>query len=83
MTDGEKLKKYFNKHPDHFTDNEKKYILSYLKYYNNNKNILLPTEILQIFDACKIIPDQNNIYLGFIKLLENIYEVRKGYSYGI
>lgn len=83
MTDIEKLKKYFKKHPDHFTDNEKKYILSYLKYYNNNKNILLPTEILQIFDACKIIPDQNNIYLGFIKLLEEMnYKEKKTLEIG-
>jgi len=72
MTDIEKIKKYFYKYSSHFTENEKIYILNYLKYYNNKKNILLPIEILQIFDYCEVIPDKNNIYLGFIKLLEKM-----------
>ena len=72
MTDIEKIKKYFYKYSSHFTENEKIYILNYLRYYNNKKNILLPIEILQIFDYCEVISDKNNIYLGFIKLLEKM-----------
>ena len=72
MTDKEKIKKYFKKYLYCFTENEKKYILSYLNYYNDKKDILLPVEILQIYDSCKIIPDEKNIYIGFIKLLEKM-----------
>ena len=78
MTDKEKIKKYFKKYLYCFTENEKKYILSYLNYYNDKKDILLPVEILQIYDSCKIIPDEKNIYIGFIKLLEKMnYKEKK------
>lgn len=87
MTDKEKIKKYFKKYFFCFTENEKKYILNYLNYYNDKKNILLPVEILQIYDSCKIIPDEKNIYIGFIKLLEKmnykekkILEIGGGYN---
>ena len=47
MTDKEKIEKYLNKYSHCFTENEKKYIFDFLKYYKKNKNIFLPLEIQQ------------------------------------
>ena len=78
MTDKEKIIRYFNKYPNLFDKYEKKYILDFLEYYKNNKYVFLPLEIQQIYDACGIISENNNIYNGYIKLLEKMnYKEKK------
>ena len=87
MTDKEKIEKYLNKYSHCFTENEEKYIFDFLKYYKKNKNIFLPLEIQQIYDECEIISENNNIYNGYIKLLEKmnykgkkILEIGEGFN---
>lgn len=77
MTDKEKIEKYLNKYSHCFTENEEKYIFDFLKYYKKNKNIFLPLEIQQIYDECEIISENNNIYNGYIKLLEKMNYKKK------
>ena len=64
---------FFNEYPDIFTDIQKKTIINYSKKFS--KYLLVPDNVREVYDELNLIPDDNNIYLGFIKLVENIHSL--------
>lgn len=79
---------YIEKHYCDYTEHERNYIkrnLSYLKKNESTLSIRTPHFLRQIYDELGIIPDNENTYYGFVKLLEekmdinrNVIEVASG-----
>ena len=68
-----KIVDFFNEYPDVFMDMEKKTIINYSKKFS--KYLLVPDNVREVYDELELIPDENNIYLGFIDLVEKIHSL--------
>lgn len=64
---------YLMKYPNIFTDLEKKQIINYIDSFGKYK--FVPDTVREVYDELGIIQDDNNIYLGFIELIRNIYDI--------
>ena len=63
----QKVLKYIEKHPDIFSKLEKSQIINYIK--NTKDPVLIPDIIREVYDEVGILPENVNIYLGFINLI--------------
>ena len=68
-----KVLEFFNEYPDIFTEWEKRIIINYSKKFS--KYILVPDNVREVYDELSLIPRENNIYLGFIDLVEEIHSL--------
>lgn len=71
---------YIEKHYCDYTEHERNYIkrnLSYLKATKSTLNIRTPHFLRQIYDELDIIPDNENMYHGFVKLLEEKMDINR------
>ena len=69
----DKITQFLEKYPDIFTDIEKKYIMSYAIAPSDEK--LVPDTVREVYDELGIIPDESNIYIGFMNLLSEVYNI--------
>ena len=78
MTDiidnSEKIDSFFKEYPDLFTEFEKKHIKCYAEALGKFK--LVPDTIREVYDELGIIPDDSNIYIGFMNLLSELHDVK-------
>ncbi|MBE6157271.1 MAG: hypothetical protein E7160_00535 [Firmicutes bacterium] len=65
----------FKKYPHAFTEEEKNYIVKNYDWINRNNgyNYILR----EIYDELGIIPEEDNLYLGFIKLIEEKFGLNR------
>ena len=71
---------YIEKHYCDYTEHERNYIKRNLSYLEKNKrtlNIRTPHFLRQIYDELGIIPDNENMYHGFVKLLEEKMDINR------
>ena len=64
---------YLKEHPELFSDYERECILDYVYLINSDE--FIPDVVREVYDEVGIIPDTKNVYLEFIKLLNNTYAV--------
>ena len=70
----ERVTNYFNENPGVFTDWDITYILRYL---NGKGNINYSMELVrEVLDELNLIPDEQNIYLGFRDLLDSEFHIK-------
>lgn len=69
------LEQYINAHIDDYTPQE----LHHLRYYINHISSakLIPSTIRQIYDELGFLDDQENIYLGFLQLIQNNFDINR------
>lgn len=70
-----KIEAFLQAHPDYYSEEEKKYIRECAAWglYTDFSDALLR----QIYAELDLMPDEHNIYLGFISLISNIYGLDK------
>ncbi len=69
------VSEYLKKFPGIFDDYEKKMILSYVK--NNAFDFgLMPDLIREVYDELGILEVDKNIYIGFIKMIDELFELK-------
>lgn len=69
----DKITQFLEKYPDIFTDIEKRYIMSYA--ISPSDDLLVPDTIREVYDELGIISDEKNIYIGFMNLISEIYNI--------
>ena len=74
LNNKDRIRHFLDEYPDIFNDLEKRYILCYADSVNKEK--LVPDTVREVYDELGIIPDESNIYIGFIKLLSEIYDIK-------
>ena len=67
------LQNYIKKYASLFSEEEINCLNSLL--YVNRKSGLMPDIVRQVYDELGFIKDENNIYVGFIDLLDNIFKI--------
>ena len=70
----DKIVHFLEEYPDIFTDIEKRYIMCYADALDKEK--LIPDIIREVYDELSVIPDENNIYIGFMNLISEIYDIK-------
>lgn len=71
---------YIEKHYCDYTEHERNYIkrnISYSKNKNSVTTIKTPHFLRQIYDELGLIPDNENMYHGFVKLLEEKMDINR------
>lgn len=71
---------YIEKHYNDYTEQEINYTKKNLPYLQKNKNlatIRTPHFLRQIYDELGIIPDNENMYHGFVRLLEEKMDINR------
>lgn len=68
------LENFLREYPDIFTDDEKCQLFSWIKYLNSG--ILLPDIAREIFNEIGIIEENKNVYLGFIEMADEVFDLR-------
>ncbi len=66
---------YIKKYPNIFSENEIEMILKYTEI--NPENILVPEFIRGIYDELNFLKDEENIYIGFIKLINELFDIKQ------
>lgn len=67
------VKEYLEKYPDIFTAEEKKYIVSCLKY--EFEDYLIPDCLRELYDELGILSDDKNVYKGFIEIADEAFKL--------
>lgn len=67
-----KLFDYLKNHPDAFNEQS---IMEYLRS-SFDEELIVPNEVLSIYDELGLIPDNKNIYKGFVSFLMNNYSIQ-------
>lgn len=62
---------FLHSHPGLFSEEEKNFILEYLFYSNE----FIPNIARQVYDELGLLSDDNNLYLGFLNLLQGIHNI--------
>lgn len=71
----EKVLRFVLKNTDIFTAHERKYLLDYaLRGHYEGK--MIPDLVMEVYDKLKLLEDKDNIYLGFIDLLDDNFNYR-------
>ena len=72
--DKQRILDFVKSYPEIFDEHEKKYI----EYYTGKgrDDLFLPDLIRELYDYFGIIPEEKNIYLGFIELLQSQFDIR-------
>ena len=65
---------FFYKYPNIFTDMEQRSIINYTKAFKEDD--LVPDIIREVYDELGFIPDNKNIYIGFMNLVSNMYDLK-------
>lgn len=68
------LENYLRKYPDIFTDEEKRQLISWTRYLNSG--LFLPDMVREVFDEIGLIADEENIYLGFIEMANEVFGLK-------
>lgn len=68
------LEEYFRMHPNTFDEMEEEFILNYTKKNRFYKE-LIPTLVRQVYDELGMLPKEDNIYIGFIKLVNDLFNI--------
>ena len=74
MNKKELIEDYINKHPGIFSDFETQYILGYNDYEFLKE--ILPDLIREIYDELGLIQDEDNMFLGFRNLLDEVFSIK-------
>lgn len=74
ISNSDRIENYFIEYPDLFTEFEKKHIKCYAETFSKFK--LVPDTIREVYDELGIIPDESNIYIGFMKLLSELHDIK-------
>lgn len=69
-----KIMDFVRNNSDIFTEFEIQFIKSYLDW-DDNKPLLVPDLMRELYDEVGILPARQNIYLGFIKLLDDTFSL--------
>lgn len=68
------LRDYLKKYPSLFSAEEIRSLYSLL--HTDKKSGLLPDTIRQVYDELNFIKDEDNIYIGFINFLDDIFKIK-------
>lgn len=68
------INNYLNRYPGIFTEEEQRLIFSCLEYLPNEE--MLPDVVRELYDELGILEDDTNIYLGFIKLADSVFNIK-------
>lgn len=75
-----KVVNYLREHPDIFTARETEHILAYAGLVGDKKDnesvVLIPDDVREVYDEVGIIPEDRNIYVGFMNLLSNTHDIK-------
>lgn len=74
-----KIVSFLRKYPDIFTQRETEHILAYTGFVGDEKEdnkVLVPDDVREVYDELGIIPDDRNIYIGFMNLLSNTHDIK-------
>ena len=75
ITQRQQLIQFFENHPDDFTKREIDAVMNYAKeaYHSD----FVPDLVREIYDELGFMPDEKNIYLGFIDLLREAFPIEE------
>lgn len=68
------IMEYFKKYPNVFSEMEKNFILNYCETKANER--LIPEVVRELYDELGFLCDTENIYIGFIKLIDEIFSIK-------
>jgi len=68
------VKEYLRKYPDVFTATEQKYLLGYARS-DDMDFVFVPDLIRELYDELGLLEDDENIYLGFIDLIRQNFDI--------
>ncbi len=73
MNKYKKVLEYLREHIEDYNEKEINYIINNIDILEHNN--FVPDTIRQIYDETGLLDDENNIYLGFIKLIEENFNI--------
>ena len=74
MNKKELIEEYISKHPNLFSFFEKNYLINNCEHDYSNE--LIPDIIREVFDELGILKDEENMFLGFRDLLDDVFSIK-------
>lgn len=70
------VSKFLEKYPEIFSDLEKSFILDFAKFGDEGCDGLLPDLVREVYDELGVLPDNKNLYKGFIEMAEQVFNLK-------